>query len=133
MSNLAWPALLAPLCGGLGLLWTTTLVAEEEEDRPAQTSQYLGAAGLLVVSGVCSLLMVGETIQMLIGGWQLDESLRRELRCFPRCSRRRYREGLALRVAENWPLMLLLFYGVLLGFVLRPLPHLLQRGLSTHG
>ena len=67
---------------------------------------------------------------MLVGGWELDESLRREIRCFPTCGRRRYRESGAVRLAENWPWMLLLFYGVLLGSVLRPLPRLLRRGLN---
>ena len=132
MANLAWPALLALVCGALSLLWTATLDAELGEGRPAQAAQSLGAAGLLVAGGVGSLLVRGEAIQMLLGGWQLNEGWRREIRCFPTCGRGRVRQSLTWRVAENGPAILLLFDGVLLASVRKPLPRLLKRGLNGH-
>lgn len=75
---------------------------------------------------------MGEAIQMLLGDWQLTEGWRCEIRCFPTCGRGRVRQSLTLRVAENGPAILLLFYGVLLASVLKPLRGLLKRGLISH-
>ena len=67
MSAGPWfPALVAPRCGTARLLWDATLRAERADGWQPQPIQDVGAARLLIISGVGCLVMVAQATAMLL-------------------------------------------------------------------
>lgn len=133
MSAGSWfPALIAPLCGGAGLLWDATLRAERADGRKPQPIQDVGAACLLIVGGVGCLVMVSQAIAMLLSGWQIDPELQHQIRCLVTC--RGYRGGWkkGATLATHWPWVLLVSYGLLFCWIAPPLSRLLRRSSINH-